>query len=154
MKNMTLILIVLILFGGIIMLSGCVTTSPFETQQIQGSVIRNIKVSSEPGDAEIYVNNMLVGRTPSRSGEVQVVPLNVQYIVTKYGGLFPTAQNTRQPIKPTVQFILKVSKEGYKDAATPVEYGDVYRYHITFAIAEDYTLFKKDSYHFVLEKKE
>lgn len=154
MRNMTLILIVLILFGGILLISGCVTTSPFETQQIQGSIIRNIRVSSEPGDAEIYVNNMLVGRTPSRPGEAQTVPLNVQYIVTKYGGLFPTAQNTTQPIKPISQFVLKVSKEGYKDAAEPVEYGDVYRYHITFAMAEDYTLLKKDSYYFVLEKKE
>ena len=144
---------VLILFGGIALLSGCVTTSPFETQQIQGSVIRNIRVSSEPGDAEIYVNNMLVGRTPSQPGEARTVPLNVQYIVTKYGGLFPTAQNTTQPIKPISQFALTVSKEGYKDVAEPIEYGDVYRYHITFAMAEDYTLLKKDYYHFVLEKK-
>lgn len=133
MKNMTLILIVLILFGGIIMLNGCYSIPIIDQPRVTpSSSTEYISVESTPSDAEIYINNMLVGRTPSKG-----LPITVHYTIDK--DWISRWADVRE------QYVLRVSKEGYKDEAEPLAFKSSENGLGVFLI--------KSEFHFVLEPR-
>lgn len=95
-----------------ILLSGCaMLPDPWTTLTNPPSDFTktfNIKVTSEPSDAEIYVNNMLMGRTPAKD-----IPVTVPY--KQVERLLWAAELAKEG--PPV---LRVSKPGYKDVAVPL----------------------------------
>jgi hypothetical protein len=130
MKKMFLLLTGTFLFG----LSGCYSLPIIDQPRVtESSTTCYIAVTSAPSDAEIYINNMLVGRTPSER-----LPITVRYTVDK--DWISRWADVKE------QYVLRVSKEGYKDEAEP----------LAFKSSENglYVLLIKSDFHFVLEKKE
>lgn len=128
MKNISLLLC-------LILLSGCATFDIAGHQEHETWTF-NIKVTSEPSGADIYLNNMLIGRTPA-----ELLPIGIPTTCTLSLG----------PVRyePQGQYYLRVSREGYKDAVEPIEFEVVAQPWVSYR----YQL-KKAEYHFVLEKKE
>ncbi|MDD5565786.1 MAG: PEGA domain-containing protein [Candidatus Omnitrophica bacterium] len=90
-------------------LAGCASipyVDPPRTEE--ASLTFRIKVSSEPKDAEVYINNILYGRTP--------VEFPLAVICNRRKDWF----EDRREVKG--QYILRVSKKGYKNAAEPIEF--------------------------------
>jgi len=118
---------------------GCVSVpyiSPPRSQQT--SLTFYLDITSEPPDAEIYVNNVLYGRTPAAS-----LPLTV------------TCSNRKDWFEETTtvlnQYVLMVVKNGYRRAAEPIEFS----YSWEGAHQEEYRpKLKKQKFHFELEKDE
>ena len=67
-------------------------------------------VSSNPPDADIYINDKLVGKTPSYS-----IPLSAQYNCVM--NLF-----SWRVCSPVEQYLLRVSKPGYRDSETDIRF--------------------------------
>jgi hypothetical protein len=120
-------------------LSGCVSVpyiSPPRTDQ--ASLIYYLNVTSEPDDAEIYINNILYGRTPQSS-----LPLSV------------TCTDHKDWLKETFavqgQYVLMVSKNGFRKEARPLEFTYIW----SGANNEEYKPYLKEKkFHFVLQKEE
>ena len=108
-------------------ISGCATTlSDVYTggaREEKRSVVRYIAITSTPSDAEIYLNDRLVARTP-----YALVPLQCTYMVQKK----PYGLGYGEPYGEVCDnVIIRGSKKGYKDAFE--------------------TRFIKEEYHFNLE---
>jgi hypothetical protein len=120
-------------------LSGCVSVpyiNPPRTDQT--SLIFYISVTSEPPDAEIYINNILYGRTPQKS-----LPLAV------------TCTNHKDWLEETFtvqgQYVLMVSKNGFRKEAKPLEFTYVWSGERN----EEYRPYLKEKkFHFELQKEE
>jgi hypothetical protein len=94
----------LLLLGfGLMGLAGCAAMVGIRRVPGQGSV----GVSSKPTDAEVYLNNMLVGRTPCR------VPFTIT--IDTYTSM------------PVETYTIKIHKDGYKDDADTFQWVQVYR---------------------------
>lgn len=115
-----------------IFLSGCATLD-LGGKEWDTYLNYKIRVTSQPSDAQIYVNNVLAGKTPIDSLPI-TVPFQCQ--TDSFGTMIMHAKE---------QLYLRVSKEGYKDAAEPIEF--------IVNVGYKYTKMKKTDYHFVLEKK-
>jgi len=104
MKNTVLILIGLFLFGSMLILQGCAGLSLLNPagNHYNGSYNFMLDVNSNPSGAEIYLNNILVGRTPSR------VPLLLKWEMNTWGLDF-----TQSVVE---QYVLRVTKAGYQGA--------------------------------------
>ena len=141
MRNIILILAGLALFGCSIGLQGCATSVSDIFNGGAGNEERSgisyITITSTPSDAEIYINDRLVGRTPSSN-----VPLSYKYEVWRqpYG-----LGHTNPYVKEG--YIIRVSKKGYKDAFETIEFD----YQATPFAASCFL--KKKDYHFELEKE-
>jgi hypothetical protein len=119
-------------------LGGCVSipyVDPPRTEET--SLTFRIKVSSDPKDAEVYVNNILYGRTPVE------LPLTVVCNRRK------DWLEDRREVKG--QYILRVSKKGYKNAAEPIEFDYFWCGTNNNEYLPD---LKKREYDFKLEKEE
>ena len=120
-------------------LPGCVSVpyiSPPRTDQT--SLTYYLSVTSEPADAEIYINNILYGRTPQAS-----LPLSV------------TCTNRKDWLKETFtvqgQYVLMVSKNGFRKEARPLEFTYIW----SGANNEEYRPYLKEKkFHFKLEREE
>ena len=120
-------------------LPGCVSIpyiNPPRTDQ--ASLTYYLNVTSEPDDAEIYINNILYGRTPKSS-----LPLVV------------TCTNHKDWLKETFavqgQYILMVSKNGFRKEVRPLEFTYIW----SGANNEEYKPYLKEKkFHFVLQKEE
>ncbi|MBM3255753.1 MAG: PEGA domain-containing protein [Candidatus Omnitrophica bacterium] len=120
-------------------LPGCVSVpyiNPPRTEDV--SLAFNISVSSEPTDAEIYINNILYGRTPQ-----EALPLAI------------TCTNHKDWLEETFkvqgQYVLMVSKKGFRKEAKPLEFS----YAWSGANNEEYRPYLKEKkFHFKLEKEE
>lgn len=112
MRKLIFILIGLALVG----LSGCATPvsdlfnggAGEETRSEIGSMV----VTSNPSDAEIYLNDKLVGRTPSQS-----VPFSYQYKIWRQ----PMGLGYTNPYGAMSDNVLRISKKGYKDVFEPID---------------------------------
>ena len=101
MKHIIAVLIGLILFGT---LSGCATVEPtIFTPKNAFDFYFNI--SSVPDDAEVYINDRLFGRTPCK------FPLTVSFITQPGLGF---------TYYPRENYVLRVSKDGYRDNITQI----------------------------------
>ena len=90
----------------ILIISGC-TTAPITTHRSY-----TLNITSSPGDAKVYINDNYVGRTPCYG-----VPLYISYnIRDSYFEPFYIERALRE------QYILRVSKEGYKDATEQIDF--------------------------------
>lgn len=124
---------------GVFITAGCVSVpyiNPPRTDDT--SLTFYIKVTSEPSDAEIYINDMLFGRTP-----IESLPLAVSCI------------NRKDWVEDTItvkgQYILKIHKKGYKDIAEPLEF--TYSWQGKFD-NEFRPSLKKSKFDFKLEKED
>lgn len=119
-------------------LAGCVSipyVDPPRSDEINLSF--HMKVTSTPGDAEVYINNILFGRTPLE------LPLTV--VCNHRKDWF----EDRQEVKG--QYILRVSKKGYKNIAEPLDF----TYSWCGMNNQEYRPdLKKREYDFKLEKEE
>ena len=106
MKKLALSLGILVVLAGCAMLPDPWTT--LTNPPTDYTKTFNIDVTSEPSDAEIYVNNMLMGRTPAKD-----IPVTVPY---KQVERFMWAAELAKEGPP----VLRVSKPGYKDVAVPL----------------------------------
>ena len=125
--------------GFIFYLSGCVSVpyiSPPRTDQ--ASLTFDLNIASEPSDADIYINNILYGRTPQAS-----LPLVVSCANRK--------DWTQESYTVQGQYILMVSKKGYRSEARPLEFTYVW----SGANNEEYRPYLKEKkFHFKLAKEE
>lgn len=98
MRKITLFFLGISLMG----LTGC-ATSPLPLLGIKEMTTETIslEITSTPSDADVYLNNMLVGRTPCS------VPFSVNVDAAT--------------LKPKGMYIIRVSKEGYRDEVKPVQ---------------------------------
>jgi hypothetical protein len=128
MRNIIFLLLCLILLGG------CAGLTPLDGVEKEEFHTFYLTVTSTPSDANIYINDMLVGRTPSRS-----VPLHVKYGYEIYP-LWKSAST------PKENYILRVSKKGYKDAFENIRF--------TWRKGWSCSVPAKEEYHFDLEKIE
>lgn len=133
MRNITLVLIGLGLLG----MTGCATTDIFSGGS--GDVMRpgaaRITVTSEPPDAAIYLNDEFVGRTPLAN-----LSFSYQFMAWKQ----PYGMGYTNP-KMAGSFVIKVSKEGYKDVIKTIQFNCP----STTCTASCFP--NKTDYHFVLE---
>jgi hypothetical protein len=93
----------------------------------------HVSVTSEPSDADVYINNVLSGRTPCIG-----LPITVK--LRQVYATFDYCYEIKE------QIYIRVVKEGYKDSVMAVEM-DPKGYRTGSA------LLKKTDYHFVLEKE-
>lgn len=102
----------IVLSASLLGMSGCTTLTSFN-QPVPVSKTLYLTVDSEPSDAEVYLNDRLVGRTPCS------VPLVATFSQTRsqIGALVGTFEDYL-----TQQYFLRVSKAGYKDAIRSVEF--------------------------------
>ncbi len=107
-------ILLIFLLGSVIGLTGCATLGtslnmvPKEKDDI---VPLKIGVTSTPPGASIYINDKLVGYSPAE----------VTFYV-KYKCNLVTAVCIWYACNPTEQYILKVSKEGYKDTVEVIQF--------------------------------
>ncbi len=133
--SMKFLKLTLIGLAGLLILSmtGCATLERmgrgYETEE---AVTFYMKVFSAPSDAEIYINDRLVGRTPCER-----VPLYVRYkcFNDALGGKSCSTDGL---------YILRVSKTGYKDAIETIPFS-------RDEISSTYTAIQKLIYYFNLE---
>ncbi|MCX5713896.1 MAG: PEGA domain-containing protein [Candidatus Omnitrophica bacterium] len=92
----------LILGAGLMGLAGCATMMGVQRVAGQGT----IDVTSKPTDAEVYLNNFMVGRTPCK------VPFT--FTIDTYTGM------------PIETYVIRIHKEGYKDIAEAFQWVQVY----------------------------
>lgn len=96
------------------------------------SDVFGIKVTSNPSDAEIYINDRLVARTPAEN-----VPLAIQYNywVNPFalGGVSYGMKDS---------YILRMSKQGYDNAVEPIVFKDTGQSYVPV----------KSEYHFELKE--
>ena len=115
----------------ILAISGCVTAP------ITSYSAYTLKVTSNPEDAEVYLDDRLVGRTPCYNVSIFVAyDLHNSYFEPHYVSKILKEQH-----------IIRVSKEGYKDAIESVKF--VKKGSWDFMPTP-----LKTSYHFELEKEE
>lgn len=115
----------------ILIIHGC-TTAPITSYSAY-----TLKVTSNPEDAEVYLDDRLVGKTPCYN-----VPIFVDYVL--HDSYFEPHYVTRE-LKE--QRLLRVSKEGYKDAVEPIKF-------IKKGSWDSAPKPLKTNYHFELEKEE
>lgn len=103
-----------LIFSCLILLCGCTTSELFKSGgPEERSDIGYISVTSTPSDAEVYINDRLVGRTPSDD-----VPFSYKYKVWRqplgldFGNPDPYGIKRYGHISDNT---LRVSKKGYKD---------------------------------------
>lgn len=144
-------LLLICLLGSMLGLTGCATLGtslnmvPKEKDDI---VPIKIGVASTPQGASIYVNDKLVGYTPAE----------VSFYV-KYKCNLVTAVCIWYACNPAEQYILKVSKEGYKDAVEVIQFDQKGSFPHYFyepgmnvdRVPGDYFFPSKTNYDFVLE---
>lgn len=82
-------------------ISGCAALPPLIGVK-EWTVNQVISVDSTPQGADVYMNDKLIGKTPCK------VPVIFNIDTASYW--------------PKEQYIIRVSKEGYKDAAEAVEF--------------------------------
>jgi len=137
MRNIILALRWVIIAGMIALMAGCATTDLFNGGA--GNVMRpgaaEITVISEPSDAEIYLNDKYVGRTPSAK-------LAFSYQFMSWKQPLGLGYNGAQMAG---SYAVKVSKNGYKDAIETIQF-DCQSTTCTASCSP-----KKTKYHFVLE---
>lgn len=92
----------LILGVGLMGLAGCATMMGVQRVAGQGT----IDVTSKPADAEVYLNNFMVGRTPCK------VPFT--FTIDTYTGM------------PIETYVVRIHKDGYKDIAEAFQWVQVY----------------------------
>lgn len=100
MRSINLILAVLILFS-ILGLTGCASLAPLVGIKETTFPPMPVEVTSSPSDAEVFVNDRFVGRTPCTTNVVLT---------------FDTASWEPKEV-PTI----RVSKDGYRDEARVLE---------------------------------
>ena len=89
----------------VLLLSGCASMGI--DQRIEESTdVRSIKVTSTPDDAEVYINDKLVARTPAENVSVAI---KYNYWVNPFA-LGGSTYGMRE------SYILRVSKQGYENA--------------------------------------
>lgn len=123
-----------------VMLAGCVTLPLTTEREEQGFETFYLKVTSNPFNAQVYINDRLVGSTPG------TVPLEIKYYETVY----PLWRGA--PFTKGEHYILRVSKKGYIDAVTPIERG--WTLEQIKARSSRTMPPVKEEYHFELEKEE
>jgi len=85
----------------IIGISGCAALPPL--LGIKEAAINQVfTIESSPPDADVYINDKLVGRTPCK------VPVVLNIDTATYW--------------PKEQYLIRVSKEGYRDEVKPIEF--------------------------------
>lgn len=103
-----------IIFIGLMLLSltGCAMTDTMLTNRYytEGTVTYNLTVDSTPANALVYVNDRLIGKTPTK------IPLLVNYRYTHY------AINGTYSGQAQQQFVLRLEKEGYEDIIEPIKF--------------------------------
>lgn len=100
MRNIFLILAVLVLFS-ILGLTGCASLAPFMGIKEMTMPPGPLEITSSPSGADVFLNDKLVGKTPCN------VPLSLTLDTATW--------------EPKMLYVIRVSKEGYRDAARPVE---------------------------------
>jgi hypothetical protein len=131
----TLILIAALSF----ILPGCVSVPYINPPRTEDTSLSfNISVTSEPPDAEIYINNILYGRTPQES-----LPLSV------------ICTNRKDWLEETFmvkgQYVLMISKKGFRKEAKPLEFTYIW----SGKNNEEYRPYLKEKkFNFKLEKEE
>ena len=127
------------LTGLVFIISGCVSVPYINPPRTDDACLTfNLKVTSEPSDADIYINNILYGRTPQESLPLAVACSNRKdWLEEKF-----TVKN---------QYILMVSKKGYRSEARPLEFTYVWSGYNN----EEYRPYLKEKkFHFKLQKEE
>jgi hypothetical protein len=131
MRNIALLLCM-------VLLSGCATLPFLQDREQEEFHTSYLTVTSTPPDAEIYINDRLVGRTPSNN-----VPLYAKYSVT-VTPLWKTHATVKEG------YILRVSKSGYKEAVEEIRFTwgpEQYKQGILYQVPI------RTTYHFDLEKE-
>ena len=100
-----------LLFGiGLIVIAGCyslpILDQPRSTNE---STTVYVSVRSTPSDAEVYLNGRMLGRTPALD-----LPIAVSYTINK--------DWMNRTARVDGQYVLTVSKNGYKTEAFPLEF--------------------------------
>lgn len=133
MRNILLVC----LLGCILGLTGCATCGPTIFSP-RDAFDFNFKVTSDPEGADVFVNDRLFGRTPCE------FTLTVDFTVEPMIGTFN--------YYPKENYVLRVSKEGYRDAIKQIMfYSDS---HTGPSLKPgEYIAVEKEAYNFVLEKK-
>lgn len=130
----------MILLLCLILLGGCVTV-PYSLEQRQEKEFRTfyLSVNSTPQDADIYINDRLVGRTPSSN-----VPLYVRYS-RHVNPLWKCIAEVNEG------YVIRVSKSGYKDVAEPIIFVSPVD---SYKKGHNYQIPQRTEYHFNLEEIE
>jgi len=115
----------------ILIISGC-ATAPITTHRSY-----TLNITSNPGNAKVYINDNYVGRTPCYG-----VPLNISYDM--HDSFFEPFYVERV-LKE--QYILRVSMEGYKDATEQIDF-------IERSSWDPTPIPLKTDYYFALEREE
>lgn len=124
--------------GLLFLVTGCATV-PFVRDV---NTMYYLDVTSTPSDAEVYINDRLVGKTPSAQ-----VPLTVTY-TSQPAFSFGTVNYVAQK----EQYVLRVHKDGYSDAIETIPL--VVDGQGTFGGRESWIRPSKYKYNFVLKKNE
>ena len=115
----------------VLFLTGCAAMG-IDQRIEERSEVFGLKVTSNPADAEIYINDRLVARTPAEN-----VPLAIQYNYwvnpLALGGVSYGMKDS---------YILRVSKSGYENAVEPIVFKDAGQAYIP----------AKTEYHFELKE--
>jgi len=127
-----------LIFVCAVLLAGCAIPIRSVDRDVPEEVLVTYKlnIASEPPGADIYINDTLVGVTPSKDTPF---PAKLNYWRTIGGDVY----------KQKEHYLLKLSKEGYKNVVEAIEFE---AFNVTMWNSE--IRLKKKDYHFVLEKKE
>ncbi|GEM_PF-2742649 len=129
----------IIALSSCIFILGCVSVpyvNPPRTEDV--TLTFPISVASEPPDAEIYINNILYGRTPQETLPVAVICTNHKDWL-------------EETFMVQGQYVLMVSKKGYRKEARPL----VFTYVWSGANNEEYRPYLKEKkFNFLLQKEE
>ena len=94
--------IFLLLLGASLMsMIGCASLAPFMGIKEMTMPPVPLEITSSPSGADVFLNDKLVGKTPC------TVPLSLTLDTATW--------------EPKMLYVIRVAKEGYRDAAKPVE---------------------------------